>query len=490
MGIIQRQSLKNTVVRFIGTAISVLATFFIYSKYKEIYGLYSFLMSGALVLSPLILMGGGSVSTKFHPQNSSRNFDHLLSWLLLLSVAGLILVLALSLIFQEPLARFFLQEQTDPLIQAYIVMVIPLAFLLSIKSLLGNYISNYKRIVVPQLLDDTTMRFVVPILVLSAGVGWITMDRYITLLMLLLAIISALLFIYLRKFEPIQLRIPTFLKNPLQRRQILLFGGFALLSSFGSILTTRIDTLMVGKMIDLTNAGAYAILLFLTNLVLIPKQSIFMISAPILARHMDHQEYEETRTLYRSSSIILLIAGLFISGMIMLNIRDIISIMPKNEEFTGFMAVSLALCVTQVVDMTLSMNQQILIYSKYYWVNLILFLALSVCNILFNLYLIPRYGLSGAAFSTLFSVSLLGVFGLAITYGLFRIHPFTRNTFFVILLAGMAFYATGFVDTGNAFGNLFAKSALYGMLFGVPLYALKLSQDFNRMVRIPLQWIR
>ena len=176
--------------------------------------------------------------------------------------------------------------------------------------------------------------------------------------------------------------------------------------------------------------------------------------------------------------------------MILLNIRDIISILPKSEEFSGFMGVTIALCLTQVVDMTLSMNQQILIYSKYYWVNLILLLALSVCNILFNLYFIPLYGLAGAALSTLLSVSLLGLFGLAITFGLFRIHPFTRNTLFVILLAALSFTVIGFVDTGNAFGNLFVKSGLYGFLFGVPLYALKLSEEFNRMVRIPLQWIR
>jgi len=98
MGIIRRQAFKNTVFRTFGILVSAIATFFIYSSYKEEYGLYSFLFSGTLVLAPFVSFGGPSICIKFHPNNhdNKKIFSGLLSFLIALLVIG---TLSLTLLF-------------------------------------------------------------------------------------------------------------------------------------------------------------------------------------------------------------------------------------------------------------------------------------------------------------------------------------------------------------------------------------------------------
>ena len=65
MGVIKRQGIKRTIVSYLAILVAAGNTFFIYSNEKELYGLSSFLVAGATLLSPFLLWGAEAVSIRY-----------------------------------------------------------------------------------------------------------------------------------------------------------------------------------------------------------------------------------------------------------------------------------------------------------------------------------------------------------------------------------------------------------------------------------------
>jgi len=237
-------------------------------------------------------------------------------------------------------------------------------------------------------------------------------------------------------------------------------------------------------MLDLTNVGAYTILLFLTNIILIPRNSIFQISGPIVARNVDTPNMEEVNRIYKSSSLILLFAGLLISGLILLNIYDLIAILPKSEEFVGFFGVTLFLCLAHTFDMTTSVNTHIIIYSKYYKVNLFMILIMAVANIVFNLYFIPIYGLVGAALSTFLSLLIYNLAKLLFIQRVYQIQPFSMPSLYILLSALILYAAAYLIPSGTTpWLNILWRSVLFGGSFCAIVYYFNWSPQFNQLLK-------
>lgn len=486
MGLIQRQAFKNSLLKYTGVAVSALATILIYSNHKEIYGLYSFLFSGAILLSPIITLGGGNIGTKFHPnnQNDDPEYEGLLFFLLSISVLGSITFLLIFFSFRSSVEELLMSDNDDPLLKEYLLWVIPFAILVALRNLIGQYTANHGRIVIQELLGNFLNRITTPFLVLAAGLSLISLDTYMTLVLLTYAISIFGLLMYLLLFEKQIFKLPEFLHSKEKLLVVTRFGLFSILNSLASIIAVRIDTLMVGKMIDLTNAGAYTILLFLTNIILIPRDSIFQISGPIVARNVDTPNMDEVNRIYKSSSLILLFAGLLISGLILLNIADLIAILPKSEEFIGFFGVTAFLCLAHIFDMTTSVNTHIIIYSKYYKINLFMILIMAAANIAFNLYFIPLYGLVGAALSTFLSLLIYNLAKLFFIQRVYQMQPFSLPSLY-ILLAGTALYgATYMIPAGPShWFNIVWKSLLFGGSFCAMVYYFKWSPQFNQLIQ-------
>lgn len=482
MGIIEQQSIRNSIVQYLGVFISAVSTFLIYSRYKEIYGLYSFLLNGSSLVAPIVSLGASSIATKFHPENYSQHnkIDSLFLFLVLLITLGTLILILLFYFFRSQVESLLIDSGDDPLYQTYLVYIIPLAIVSSFQGLLLTYISNYRRIVISEIIGNLLVRITIPLLVLGVGMNWISLDQYVNGIIVVFGMISLLLLIYLTNFELSLFSWPSFIRDINVIKPILLFGGVSFLNSIGGILAVRIDTLMVAKMIDMTNAGAYTILLFLTNVTLIPMKSIFSISAPIVAKRIDEGDFKEVERVYKSSSMVLLIAGCLISAIIILNVTDVIAILPKSEEFIGFFGVTVFLSLANIFEMTTSLNTNIILYSRYYWTNLLMVLLLAAGNIIFNLVLIPKYGLSGAAISTFLSLTIYNVAKLVLIYFVFRIQPFTRHSISVFFIATLLFGLIYILPVNfSHIVNIIVRSLLFGGVFVWIIYFFSFSSHFN-----------
>src|SRR5690606_11570757 len=139
--------------------------------------------------------------------------------------------------------------------------------------------------------------------------------------------------------------------------------------------------------------------------------------------------------------------------------------------------------IGQLADMITGLNYELIGVTKYYRFNFWIALFLLAVTITLNFLLIPYWGIFGAAWAT--TIGLV-IFNLVKTFFLWKklkMQPFHRNSL-KILLAGLISWGICWLIPylGNPFVDTFFRSLLMLLLYGLLLYRLKVSVEFNDLV--------
>ena len=184
----------------------------------------------------------------------------------------------------------------------------------------------------------------------------------------------------------------------------------------------------------LDNTGIFAIATYMAVLVSVPYRSVTAIASPQLARAIKEDNREECTKLIQQVTRNLLLIGGFILLAIWFNIDLIFHILPNGTIYATAKDVVLILGVSQLVLATFSICFTALNYSRFYAFSLLLSLILTVSAILLNNYLVPRWGMDGAAFSNLISYGLYYILIVATLVPLCRIHVVDKRWGLTLLL--------------------------------------------------------
>ena len=95
MGIVQSQTLKNTITTYLGFGIGAVNTLFLYTEFmsETYYGLITYIFSTAYVMMPLLAFGVHNTIIKFYSSYKTRNsINSFLTWMLLLPLLLIILL--------------------------------------------------------------------------------------------------------------------------------------------------------------------------------------------------------------------------------------------------------------------------------------------------------------------------------------------------------------------------------------------------------------
>ena len=125
----------------------------------------------------------------------------------------------------------------------------------------------------------------------------------------------------------------------------------------------------------------------------------------------------------------------------------------------------------------------ILYNSDYYKAILMFGVLLAVLTILLNLWLIPAYGLDGAAIASFSALFIYNTLKLAYVRWKFKILPFTTETWqvgIISMVLGVGFYYIDFPF--HAVINIILKGILITTLFVGLLYKFKISEDLYTLL--------
>ncbi len=483
MGVVRRQSIKRTIISYLGVAIGVVSNLLIYPLAFDIYGLSQFIIASASIIIPFASLGVSRLTVRYFPdfRDPQKGHHGFLGLMMITFWIAFILFLIVLLFFETALFDLMalIGMDSDKFVENRYVIII-VSFFLIFNSILGQYSSNFKRIVVPEIYNNLLLKVALPALVLIFFYGYINQSEFKYLFAGAYLFVFLGLFSYVGYLGQLSWKVDfTFLKKPLIR-EMLVFGVFSALGTIGMLMSFRIDSIMITSYLDYESTGQYSFYSYMVNTMAIPYMSMMAIASPVIAQSLKDQDFGSISRLYKQSSETLFIAGLLIVLGGWLCMDSVLMITGKFDILEPLKPVFLLLAVGQLVNVTTGLNEPIIGYSKYYKFNLYALLVLSVLNIGLNIYLIPRYGLPGAATATAVSLVTYNIIKCWYIYYRFHILPFSVVHLKVLGIGLIAFVAVWWIDPDiSVLLLLLIKGGLFVLLFGGTILWFGISKDIN-----------
>lgn len=171
MGIVIRQSIKGTVINYIGAFIGFLTTFFIQTRFlsAEEIGLLSVIYEAGMFVTALAMLGTNSSAVRFFPffKGKGRNNNGFFFYLLLFPFIGCIVFIPLYIILHTPVSNYF--SKNSALFIDYYNWIIPLILFLTYWLIFETYAQLQLRIAIPKFIREIGLRVFLLVLYLLYG---------------------------------------------------------------------------------------------------------------------------------------------------------------------------------------------------------------------------------------------------------------------------------------------------------------------------------
>lgn len=478
MGIVLNQSVKNTVITFIGFTIGAANALFMYTHFlgEDYYGLTAFLLSSANIMMPLMAFGIQNTLVRFYAENQTEEDKS--------RFLNLVLVLPLLIIIPIFLILFFFYPETasmlsveNPIIYDYVWIIPVIGLFMGYFEIFYAWVKVHLKSVFGNFLKEVLLRIFISIFLFAVYFGWITAIQFV----------YSLVFIYLTMmlimaFVAFKIRRPQFhLKFPKEKKEVIIYSAFIIFSSSIAVMLLDIDKFMIGQYIPLKEAAYYSVAIFIALTISVPMRAMHQITHPVTTDLMARKKHTELNDLYKKASITLQVIGGLIMLGILTNIHQVYALLP--EKYSGGVAVVFIISISKFFDLMLGNNNSIIFNSKYYRTVLLLGVCLVVLTVSLNMYFIPNFGIEGAALATLLSIGLYSLAKLLFVVIKMDLFPFTKNTLLSLGIIGLTFMVFYFWNFPfHPITNIILKSVLLSFFYLVLNYKLKISVDINDVI--------
>lgn len=492
MGIIARQSIKGTIVTYMGVAVGFLTTFFVLTRFlsAEEIGLARVLVDAATLFIGLAQLGTNTSIIRFYPYFKDVDTrDHgFFFYTLVVPLFGFLLFALVYWACHIPLGNWF--GDKSPLFMDYYYMVLPLAFFMLYQTIFETNANVLMRIVVPRAVRELVVRIGMLALYLLYAFRILSMDGFVIGLCLNYAVAALVNLAYLFAVGHISLRPDwTFLRNnPSLVRNYLLYTGFLFISAVASVLAPALSSFFITAKMGLDSTGIYAIATYIAVMVSIPYRSVTAIASPQLAHAIKEQDRQgASRLIHQVSNNLLLVGGLIFLA-IWFNIDLIFHLLPNGSTYAAAKNVVLILGINQIVIATFSICLSALSYSRFYVFSLFLSFFLTAASVCLNNYLIPLYGMDGAAMSNLIAYAVYFALVVLVLRCVCRVSVANRQTalaiaLIIVLFALNALWLHCFPSTNIWLSSILRTVVLLGS--GVAIaWLLQLSPELNKMAAV------
>ena len=477
MGIVIKQSIKNTIITFIGFGIGAVNVLYMYPVFlgKEYLGLTNYILSAANILYPILSFGIQNTLIKFFNENNKTEEDlsRYFTYMLLLPLFVIIPFFCLFFYFYENIALY---ESNKNIIVYDFVWEIPLiALFMGYFEIFYAWLRAHMKSVFGSFVKEVFVRVLVTISLFAVYFNYITLTEFVHSLVLIYGISLLVIIYYANKTKRIQLNK----KLPKKTKEIFVFTIFIILSASVANMLLDIDKYMINQFLKIENIAFYSLAVYLAMVISVPQRAMHQITYPITAKLMSENKWEELDELYKKSSVTLQVIGGLIYIGILVNIKQIYELLP-DEGYDNGLFVVFTIGLSKYFDVVLGNNNSIIFNSKYYKMVLLLGVLLVFVVVGLNLIFIPKYGINGAALATLIAIGLYSLAKLLFVVLKMKLFPFTKNTIVALILTIVSFGMFYYWDFSfHSFVNIILKSILVTIFYLGLSYYLKISSDIN-----------
>ena len=498
MGIVVRQSIKGSIMNYLGVLVGFITTFFIVTKYltTEEVGLTRVLVDASILLSGLAQLGTSTSAMRYYPYfKDEKERDHgFFGWSVIIPFVGFVIFSILFFIFKQPIENYF--SQNSELFVDYIYFVIPMSFFMMYLLVFETNSNLLMRIVVPKFIREVGIRLMTLVVYLLYAFDVINLNGMVISLCLTYGIATLFNIIYLFSLKKVSFKIqPSFVTKWL-RKDFIFYTLFLIATSLAGNLIPVLNTFFVSGKLGLAVAGVNTIAVYIASMVEIPYRSLAAISRPHISQGMKDNNMLEVNTMTKNVSLHQFLASTFIFFLIWINVDLIYNIIPNGNVYDEAKFVVLILSVVKVINTSLNVGATVLSYSKYYYYSLLFTVVLTITAIYMNIKLIPIWGMEGAAMASLISYIVYYTLLLTFINWKIKVSPLSMREVYTLIIILTLFaidwllqnyiskYIISLFDAelvGRIFDSVIRTSAL-SVLGIVIIYKSKISKQVNDII--------
>ncbi len=486
MGIVLNQSLKNTIITYIGFGIGAVNTIYLYPFFlgATYYALTNYILSAASIVMPLFAFGMQNSLVKFYSQcKTEQEQDRFLSFTVLLPLLLSIPLLLIGLYFFDDISTYL--SQKNPIVKDYLWLIPFTGLCMAYFEIFYAWARVHMHSVFGNFIKEVALRTFSLLALIGVYFKLITVIEfvYVTAGIYFLAFIVTMLYAFYLKKPEFQFSIPH------NAKEIMVYTFFIILSGSVATLLLDIDKIMLNQYIKIENIAYYSVATYIALVISVPSRAMHQIVYPITAKLMHDNKHDELNDLYKKTSINLQVVGGFVMLCIFVNISQLYEMVPK--EYGGGILVVFMIGLSKYFDLILGNNNAIIFNTKYYRAVLFLGVVLVFVTVGLNMVFIPIYGISGSAFATLLSITLYSLAKLMFVVKRLQLYPFTKQTLYSIGLTFvlfLVFYFWQFPFTPIIAIGL--KSILVTGSYVYVNYKFKISIEINQVIDIALKRLK
>ena len=480
MGVIQRQGIKNFITTYVGILIGFVSLIWIQPNFltKEELGLTRLLYSFSMLVAMFIPLGIGNATTIYFPlfKNQEKKHYGYFSFMLLFPAVGYILACAILWFFKDLIFAQYVKE--SKLFVDFFNYVFPLTLIISLISCFNVYCyANYKS-TIPAFLNDVVSRIMVIGVVTIYYLKWIDLNQFILCYAGLYALQGVLLLIYIFVFDTITFKIDWAYFREKQFLKLINYGLLLWFAGVASVGLKYFDSIMIGKYLPIEFVAIYAIAAFITTVIEAPLTAVEKIAASKISFAWAENNHKEILDIYKKSTLYMLLLGGLIFLGININIKTLLTFLPQGYQQGA--SVTLILSVGTLFNMATGLNAPILFNSHKYKYGAIFLISLAVVALLLQMWLIPIYGIKGAALATAGSYMFYNFVLYYFVWKNFQLQPFDLvNLKIVVLIVGLFMFNYLLPTLENRYVDIGYRSVIITILYVVAAYSMKVIEEFH-----------
>jgi len=491
MGIVKKQGILSSLILYVGFGLGALNVMYFFPNFftMEEFGLTRLLYAMALTFANLSLFGLGQSMIRFYPfykdrlDKSNNDFLFLAS-----SVAfiGFVFFGTIVYFFQDFIVAFFVKDSANlskvHLVKEYFYLIYPLTFSLVVFSVFEIYCRSMLKTIFPLVLRDLLFRVFTLLIIVALALHWIGFEYFTILYCSYYFIAAVAIIFYVHHIEKLHFTpkisyVSKRLSGKMFNYSAIMFGG-----GFFAIVAQNIDTIMIGGLSkeELAGIASFTVATYIATIIQIPQRGLTSVVSPMIAQAWKDKNLPLISSLYKKTSINLMVWSICLFLLIWLNIDALFTFLPAKYSDGKMVVVIMSISI--IIELSTGANSEILINSGYWKLSFFTQLLVLVLLIPANYFMIKAYGIVGSAYSNLAGFFIYNFIRCMIIKVKYNMLPFDRNTLKVLLIAFGVYSAVLVIPVmDNVYLSIMARSTAVVVLFGGAVLWWKVSEDVSKV---------
>lgn len=489
MSVIGRQSIKASVFIYVGFAIGALNILVLFPNEKYFtlaeFGLTKVLVDVSLLIAMLCTLGTAPAVVKFYPFYNSylpKQKNDLPFITTFTVIVGCTLFCVITPFFKEIVIRKF--GQRSPLFVEDFNLIYPLTVSMAFLYLYESYAWAVRKTVLPAFARELLVRMLTTFLIVLVMLHVLNFNQFINLYSLIyLPPALFVLFVLLKSGDLVfHFKISSVTRR--LKNRLLIFSLFIFSGQVLNILARTLDSIIISSQSKggLNDTGLFTVATYLVAVMEVPIRGMTGIAFSVLAQAWKDKNTKKVYEVYKKTALNLLIAGLFILGLIILNIQNLVTIL--GSKYRPMIPVVFILGFSKLIDLGTGLNSQLLLASKRWKIEFVTNIFLVCMAGVFNYLLVRQLGIVGSAFATLIAFSVYNSVRFLLIWKFFNMQPFDFTNLKAILIAGISFFIAWIIPyVSTIFFDIIVRSSIFVLFFAVLMFSTNISPDINNYCR-------